>query len=171
MNRIKTILFALLFFSAGYLMSQPLTITKNVTQMTCNNNFGSVSLSVSGGLAPYTYHWLQNDIVVFGNSNVATNLPPGGYFVVVTDANDEIATDTFSITNGVYGYFTNITDAVCPLSNGSAKVAVEGGQAPYTYAWSNGSTTETVSGLAGNTKLQVEVTDANRIFITTTPLL
>ena len=43
--------------------------------------------------------------------------------------------------------------------NGSVSVTVTGGMAPYTYAWSNGGTTASMSGLAAGT-YDVQITDA-----------
>jgi len=55
----------------------------------------------------------------------------------------------------------NTVEASCTYNaNGSATVSISGGQAPYTYAWSNGHTTATASNLRpGN--YSVTVTDAN----------
>src|SRR5262249_49734169 len=44
-------------------------------------------------------------------------------------------------------------------TNNSASVSASGGAAPYTYAWSNGGTTSTISGLANGT-YTVTVTDS-----------
>lgn len=53
----------------------------------------------------------------------------------------------------------SIVNPVCQAANGSASVTLTGGDAPYQYAWSNGSTGNSTSGLApGNYTLSV--TDA-----------
>jgi len=44
---------------------------------------GSLQAIVNGGTAPFTYLWMPNG----GNASAATNLSPGCYTVVVTDAN------------------------------------------------------------------------------------
>ncbi len=55
-------------------------------------NTGSITLTPSGGLAPYTYNWS-------GNLNTATvsNLAGGTYTVVVTDANQCQILDTLTV--------------------------------------------------------------------------
>jgi hypothetical protein len=44
-----------------------------------------------------------------------------------------------------------ISNAICTAANGSAKVVATGGTGVYTYAWSNGATTATATGLAAGT--------------------
>jgi hypothetical protein len=63
----------------------------NVSCATCNN--GTISASVSGGTAPYTYTWSP------GNSNTQqiTSAASGLYTVMVTDAFGCIGTDSLKI--------------------------------------------------------------------------
>ncbi|MEZ4919308.1 MAG: SprB repeat-containing protein [Saprospiraceae bacterium] len=49
---------------------------------------------------------------------------------------------------------------VCGDANGSIDLSVNGGTAPYTYTWSNGSTTEDLNNLSAGTYC-VTVSDAN----------
>ncbi len=57
-----------------------------------NSNTGSVSTSVSGGTAPYTYHWSNNKTT----ANI-TGLTAGSYSVTVTDANGCTNVQSFSV--------------------------------------------------------------------------
>lgn len=62
---------------------------------------------------------------------------------------------------------TSQTDVLCNgETNGSATVSAQGGQEPYTYAWSDDQTTPTASNLAAGT-IGVTVTDANGASIET----
>ncbi len=54
----------------------------------------------------------------------------------------------------------DITSAKCDLCNGAVDLTISGGGPPYTYNWSNGSTTEDISDLCFGGYL-VTVTDAN----------
>ncbi|MBA0883383.1 HYR domain-containing protein [Flavobacterium undicola] len=53
------------------------------------------------------------------------------------------------------------TNTSCPDSfDGSASISVSNGKSPYSYLWSNGATTETITGLSTGT-YSCKVTDAN----------
>ena len=117
---------------------------------------GSVDLSVSGGTAPYSYQWSNGattqDLVALG---------AGTYAVTVTDAHG--CTATASATVGQPATLTALaskTDASCTGSLGSIDLAVGGGTAPYSFLWSNGATTQNLSGLGAGT-YTVTVTDAH----------
>ena len=64
---------------------------------------------------------------------------------------------------------TASTPADCDASNGTATVTPSG-TAPYTYSWSNGGTTATISNLA-SASYTVTVTDANNCSITETVMV
>jgi len=61
----------------------------------------------------------------------------------------------------------HITCVTPGFSNGSVNLSVTGGVAPYTFSWSNGATTEDISGLTQGTYV-VTVTDMNGCTITDT---
>ncbi len=156
----KIILITLWLFSAFYLAAQPV-ITKSVSPITCNNSDGAISASVSGGLPPYLYEWRVGAGPVFSNSSSISGLSPGMYSLSVTDANNDNDSIFIMLDNGLSAYFNNFTSAVCPLNNGSVGLMVSGGTMPYSYNWSNGSTSSTASNLPGGSVVQVQVSDAN----------
>src|SRR5690606_13083290 len=53
-----------------------------------------------------------------------------------------------------------VVDATCVAENGSISVTASGGTEPYTYLWSNGATTQSITDLAAGS-YTVTVTDAN----------
>jgi len=71
--------------------------------------------------------------------------------------------DNWAIDDGwVFWWQVNFAASLYPSQycNGTATVSPQGGQAPYTYMWSNGATSQTITNLcAGN--YCVTVTDAN----------
>jgi uncharacterized repeat protein (TIGR01451 family) len=158
----KSILFLLFLLSTSYVQAQ-LIVTKSITAATCNNNDASVSVSVTGGTAPYLYEWrLENSTgQLISTSASVSNLAPNLYSIKVTDANNDFQIDSIVVNNGILGYVSTTSPAVCPQQNGVVEAYVQGGVAPYTYFWSNGSTAKVVSNLAGGTLMQVEIKDAN----------
>lgn len=80
---------------------------------------------------------------------------------------DNFGTQSIGVTLGcskpVLG--TSVTNATC--GNGTIDLSVSGGTPGYTYAWSNGPTTQDISGLTAGT-YTVTVTDNNGCTKTTT---
>jgi|GEM_PF-362376 len=129
------------------------------TSVTCiGDTDGALEISVAGGIAPYTYAWIPN----VGSGNILTNLAAGSYDVTVTDDAGCSATATFTVGSptaiAVNGVETNV---ICGTSDGSIATAVNGGTAPYTYAWTpNSEITSGLTGLAAG-NYSVLVTDDN----------
>ncbi|MEQ8706942.1 MAG: GEVED domain-containing protein, partial [Phaeodactylibacter sp.] len=118
---------------------------------------GSVSLTVDGGTAPFTYEWSNS-----ASTKDLTDVPAGNYSVTVTDANGCEATEAATVAEpadlvlGITG-----EDVDCFGANtGSANLTVSGGTMPYTYDWSNGASTQNIDNLVAGT-YTVTVTDAN----------
>jgi len=128
-------------------------------QEVCAGTEVTITAVANGGTAPFTYAWNQG--LGAGASQTFTPTVTRNYTVTITDANGCEATDEVTVT--VYPNPTvsiDPTDATCGLDNGSATAAGAAGEAPYTYEWSNGATTATITGLAVGT-YEVTVTDAN----------
>lgn len=139
-----------------------LTITvDSVFDVSCNGgDDGEIYVTISGGTPPYIPRW-SNDL----DTEDIENLVPGGYVLFVEDANGCTAiTDVIIVdepTPIVETAPAVVTDASCDGgSMGSIDISYGGGTPPYTYAWSNGATTEDVFGLMAGT-YQVTITDAN----------
>lgn len=139
----------------------PPVLTANLTinNVTCHGLAdGQMSVTAAGGILPYTYAWANNGAT--GTS--IDNLAPGNYAIVVTDS---VGCTAFA--SGTVSEPTELTlttqkfDVVCVTdSDGSAVALPTGGTAPYTYAWSNGQTSASISNL-GVGNYFVTVTDAN----------
>ncbi len=119
---------------------------------------GAINLSVSGGTTPYTYSWTNGAI-----TEDISGLVAGTYTVTVTDANNCVAILPVTITQplAAAGPSAIPTPVACyGDATGAINLSVSGGTLPYTYSWSNGPTTEDISGLVAGT-YTVTVTDAN----------
>ncbi len=138
-----------------------------VTDIACNGEMnGSIALAPTGGVAPYSYMWSN------GTTTASiTGLAAGDYFGTVTDANGCSATSgaiTIAEPSALALALDGTTDVTCNgASDGSISVSIAGGSTPYTFAWSNGSTTEDLTGLAGGTYMGT-ITDANGCILTST---
>ncbi len=146
----------------------PLVTQTSQTNITCFNlSNGSFTVSGTGGAGAYTGKYSFNGgpsvpFTVTNGSGTVNNLPAGSYAVTLTDANGCSLTKTITITQPAVLTLSAVkTDISCfGLTNGSVALGVSGGTAPYTYAWSNGATTQNISNLATGS-YSVVVTDAN----------
>lgn len=142
--------------------SPALAYTK--TNVSCNSGAnGGINLTVSGGLAPYSYSWFTPDGSGLSvSAEDQSGLTAGTYDVTVTDFNGCTSVESVLITEPD-PLSTSIAGSpvLCNSgSSGSADLTVTGGTLNYTYAWSNGSNTQDISGLSAGT-FTVTVTDAN----------
>ncbi|WP_309612800.1 T9SS type A sorting domain-containing protein [Flavobacterium sp.] len=135
------------------------------TNVLCyGQNTGSITITPSGGTAPYSYY--LNSVLIATTNNASytfTGLAAGGYTVSVNDSigNSGSSDPTITITQSPELVTTVAhTDANCNGGTGTATVTATGGTAPYTILWSNGSTDFTLANLAAGTYTYT-VTDAN----------
>lgn len=127
-------------FTINSINSTLLVDTLPIHDVSCfGGSDGSINITVSGGTPPYTYAW-NNGITT---QNVM-GLPAGYYFVTVTDANGCVSynggyvNEPALIAITVFGSGTTCAGG----STGSISVNAAGGVAPYSYLWSNASTTQ-----------------------------
>ncbi|MGR6088235.1 MAG: T9SS type B sorting domain-containing protein [Arcticibacter sp.] len=140
---------------------QSISIQASVTSnISCyNGNNGTISISIIGGTAPYSYMWSNGST----NQNLS-QLPAGSYTVTVTDANGCTEQSVSSITQppGALAANVSVSQNVSCFggSTGNVDLSVTGGTAPYAYLWSNGAVTEDLANLSSGT-YTVTITDAN----------
>ncbi|MBK7148292.1 MAG: gliding motility-associated C-terminal domain-containing protein [Bacteroidetes bacterium] len=153
--------------TASFTITEPSAITSSIagTNVTCNGaSNGAADLSVSGGTTPYTYLWST-----FQSIEDLSNIGGGLYYVIITDANGCEKRDSILITEPAALVLSQtITNVNCNGgSTGSIDLSVTGGVTTYSYLWSNGSTSQDLSGLVAGT-YTVTVTDANACTATST---
>jgi hypothetical protein len=133
-----------------------LTVTGVPSDPLCaDDSTGTIDITPAGGTAAYSYIWSNGTSL-----DDPTGLAAGSYSVTITDANGCVATGSFSLTNPTVVTATGVSGDDTGTSNGSIDLTVAGGAGGYTYLWSNGATTEDVSGLAAG-NYTVTITDAN----------
>ena len=106
---------------------------------------GLATVMVQSGEPPYSFLWSNG-----GTTQTILDLPSGIYTVTVTDNSG-----CSGVAQGVVGLssanieltFETEDESGCGAADGSATVFASGGNAPYTYLWDNGATTQTISGL------------------------
>ncbi|MFH1319264.1 MAG: PKD domain-containing protein [Bacteroidota bacterium] len=128
--------------TASVIITEPQPLVANTTSnnVTCYGDCdGDATVSVSGGVSPYSYQW--ND-PLFHTTPVADNLCNGVYIVTVADANGCIETANVIITQPqILGLYETVSPSTCGFNNGQACVNVIGGVAPYVITWDDPFTT------------------------------
>ena len=132
---------------------------------TCiNGNTGTAEAIVTTGVSPYTYAWSNGDTT----ANII-GLPAGIYTVSVTDSNGCIGVFTTDITiSNVTPIVITIVSTVDPSGPGASDGAIDiepsgGSGSNYTYIWSNGETTQDISGLVEGCYIVTVSDDGNII--------
>ena len=137
-----------------------LTVTANSTNVNCfGGNDGTATATASGGTPPYTYSWNTSPVQT---TSKATGLSSGAYTVTVTDSKGATKTASVTITapSNLTVNATVVPVSSCKSSDGSVSVTCTGGTPPYSYQWSNGNTTNSITNLSmGNYSLKL--IDAN----------
>jgi gliding motility-associated-like protein len=119
---------------------------------------GEITLSNSGGTAPYTYSWSNGAV-----SQNIKGLKSGTYVVTLTDANGCTANTSVNISQPTAALAVTLTPQYVSCfgtNTSSIKTAATGGTSPYFYRWSNDATSPDLSSLAANT-YTLTLTDAN----------
>jgi hypothetical protein len=132
-----------------------ITILPDSVNATCGTNNGKVSITAQGCNTPFSYAWSSPG----GTGTSLQNLGPGTYTVSVTDANSCTQTVAIQVNANPLSISDTAANPNCGSNNGLAGVTVRSGTGPYSYLWSNGATTPTITGL-GAGSYSVVVTGA-----------
>ena len=132
-------------------------VISTLTDADCGLNNGTISLTVTNGSGNYSYAWSTGDTI----TNL-TGLDAGSYVVTTMDTTGCGSVDTITVLqNGAPAIAITTADPSCSDgTNGKAIAIVTGGQTPYNYAWSDGSTADTLSNVAAGL-YDLTVTDNN----------
>jgi guanyl-specific ribonuclease Sa len=112
----------------------PLQVAGAITKpLDCISN-ATVTVTATGGTAPYTY---SKDGITFVQSNIFNNLVAGTYTTYVKDANGCISNPNTTTVSPLtlLSISSTVVKARCKGNNdGSITISAIGGQAPYNYS-------------------------------------
>ena len=137
----------------------PISVTDSVENISCFGSIdGYILLTAAGGTAPFAYQWSSAALSGHENDQVAA----GNYTVTVTDANGCTSIQQYQLTEpAAISLSIAATDVSCfGFSDGSATVTASGGTTPFTFLWSDNSTSAAAATLVAGT-YTVTVTDDN----------
>ncbi|MEP6793417.1 MAG: gliding motility-associated C-terminal domain-containing protein [Saprospiraceae bacterium] len=103
------------------------------TNPTCSNSDGSLTINVTGGIAPLKY---SLDGVNYQPSNTFSNLPGGSYQFIVSDANGCTIIEEVTLLSSPGPVIENVAmvPSTCGSSNGEIDVSVNGGNGMIGYS-------------------------------------
>ncbi|MEA3444838.1 MAG: SprB repeat-containing protein, partial [Bacteroidota bacterium] len=153
-------------YQNSYFVGLPVQVNLSgaVSDITCYGAAdGLIDLTVNSGTAPFSFNWSNGEI-----TEDISNLIIGTYTVTVIDANSCSSTSTFTISQPsifeanaqVTSNYNGYSVSCFGSSTGEVSVLVSGGQTPYNYLWSNGSTDTTLTNVGAGT-YTLTLTDAN----------
>lgn len=121
---------------------------------------GSAEINYSGGNAPFEFEWSNGS-----DEQNLENVGAGTYSVTITEAFGKfVVLDDIVITGAEEPVDVTSSSIEKPLCHGSSdggiEIQVEGGTPGYSYDWSNGSTSQHLSGVPAG-PYSVVVTDQN----------
>ncbi len=124
-----------------------MTFVISPTYLLCDyESNGAIKLNPIGGIPPYEALWSNADT---GLS--ITNLPPGEYYVTVTDAAG-CESDTFVLLTAfsIYELEIEVTAVTCEgVEDGAIEVSILSGTTPpYTFLWNTNDTTTSLANLS-----------------------
>ncbi len=130
----------------------PLSVNSIVNPITCfGGSNGSLTLSSTGGTAPYQYNWGNN----LGTTNSISNLTAGIYSCQLIDANNCVLNQSFQISNppAISNTILTSTNVNCfGNSTGSASISASGGTGNLSYLWSpNQTSSSSISNVPAGT--------------------
>lgn len=123
----------------AYVLTEPapLVLAGSAVPSQCQICNGGVDVDVSGGTAPYTYIWTDQNNVVIGSDSALTGLCAGLYAVEVSDALGCSATLVVPVSD-VDGETLSTVDGLTSCTNtcdGTVEVVFTCNEPPCTISW------------------------------------
>ncbi|MBI4647678.1 MAG: T9SS type A sorting domain-containing protein [Bacteroidia bacterium] len=144
---------------------EPVSVTKNIINVSCfGGSNGSIDITATGGAPGYNYLWSTS-----ATTQDIISLASASYSLTITDSLLCTAIDSFLITqpDRLEIIVDTIVNASCNgYFNGTIDIAAAGGTSPYSYNWSNGHTSASLSGLSAGS-YYLTITDNNGCYYDT----
>ncbi|MFK7807210.1 MAG: T9SS type A sorting domain-containing protein [Saprospiraceae bacterium] len=128
---------------------------------------GNISITIGGGTMPYSYNWSNG-----GSGSALSDLPAGEYTCTITDFNNcnfVVGPLLISAPTMMSVASQNTGNASCS-EGGFIEIEIDGGTAPYSYAWNSGMNTQNIFNIGAGEYI-CTVTDAEGCTFTTTPIV
>ena len=156
---VKVQLIKLLDFVPTPVSDDALAFTTTPQGPSCfNGSDGQITYVFTAPLPAFPVSWSSSsgDTGTFNiNPGLIDNQTPGTYAITITDATGRTSTDTIVVPQSSaseLGSSANITEPTdCYTADGAVTITATGGTAPYTIAWTDGSTSFTRTGLDSDT--------------------
>ena len=139
----------------------------SITSLSCNgSNDGAITVSISGGSAPYSYEWSTGDTDAGVNPGEISisNLSEGVIAITITDASQcDFSIESIIMSPELLTVSTSSSSISCfGDETGEVSAFVSGGTTPYTYLWddTSESTGSSANNLTGGV-YTITVTDDN----------
>ncbi len=154
----------------SFTLDDPFEIEAMATEVmpSCfDSNDGSLSLLTTGGTGNYIYSWETG-----GSTPTITNIASGEYNVTITDTNNCSQIFSFMLTapSEIDPNITSMDVSQNGANDGTAMADPQNGIEPYTYLWSNDSTTAEITGLLPSI-YTVTITDVNNCTVIATVVI
>ena len=154
--------------TTGFVNSAPVTVTNQVTILGTNTltvwpgactgaSDATLSVVASGSNTGYFYNW--NTTPAQSTSSIS-NVGPGNYTVIVSALNACNSIANFTLSANPLQLNTTVQNETCNNANGAIFTTVTGGNAPYRFLWSNGSSSANLQNIAAG-NYTVNITDVN----------
>lgn len=127
----------------------PMTLSAEVSDPMCGDRHsGHIDLSVSGGQAPYTFHWSDG-----ADNQQRTALSAGTYHVTISDQAGCFIEEQFDLkaTGDLELDFIQLPPTCADAQDGLLQVLPSGGVPPYTATWDHGVTGMELVDISGGT--------------------
>ncbi len=142
----------------------PILVTAIIIDVNCNaGNDGAIDVTISGGLAPFTYLWNTGS-----TTQDLSNLSQGNYTIAVTDAQGQVQTASYIVAEPatISTSYNSVSTSAPGLNDGAIYTTTTGGVVPYSYYWvSPYATTQNLLNIGAGTYTFYAI-DANNCFST-----